>query len=62
MMHLRVRTHVLLEQFARVADGREQEHARNDSKKPERRLHRLNLRYYERACHVFSFFSLRFAC
>src|SRR6202790_5577152 len=60
MMRLRISAHVLLKQFARVADGCEQKHARNDSKKAERWLHRLNLRNYDRVCHVFSFFSFAF--
>jgi hypothetical protein len=61
-MQLCVRAQVLLEQFARVTDGCEQKDARNDAKETERRLHWLNLRNYDYICHVFSFFSLRFAC
>jgi hypothetical protein len=55
-MQLCVRAQVLLEQFARVTDGCEQKHARNDSKKAERRLQRLNLGNCDCVCvcHVFS--------
>jgi hypothetical protein len=60
-MRLCVRAQVLLEQFARVTDGCEQKHARNDSQKAERRLQRLNLGNCDCVCHVFSFPSLCFA-
>jgi hypothetical protein len=51
--------------FARAtcprANRREQKHAGDDAKKAEGQLHRLNLRNYDRICHIFSFFLASFA-
>src|ERR1700674_499763 len=52
MMRLGVSADVLLQKFARVADGGKQENSRNDAQKSQRRLHRPNLRNRDYISHV----------
>ena len=52
MTGLGVGADVLLQQFARIADGGEQQNSRDDAQKSQRRLHWLNLRNGDYISHV----------